>query len=157
MPFDPTSPVVGASVPDFTSPTYTLTADSGAPNGHSEQYAVTAKGGTQGAQVTLHSASSPFTVTMERPAQFKQLGAANPSTGVISSVPRNTYTIRLRKGVTVGTFNPKVTALIDCKFAIPAGADLTDTDNLRAMVSCFIGVLSENSDDIVETLETGIL
>jgi hypothetical protein len=155
MSFGPSSPVTGASQTGLTSPTYTLTADT-PPNYHSEQYAVTALGGTQ-TGVDSHSVSKPFTLTMERPAQFRQLGVANPITGVISNVPNNVYKIRCRKGVEVDSSqNPKV-AIAELKISVPAGSDSNDSASIRAMLSCLIGALDSDSTGIGDTCIDGVL
>lgn len=155
MAISPSSPLTGASQTGLTSPTYTLVEDVG-PNSHSVQYAVTALGGTQTGAVA-HTVSSPFTLTVERPAQFRQLGNPNPVTGVISNVPRNVYTVRVRKGTEPETDQPSATMLGEAKFAIPAGADSNDAVNIRAAVSAFIGLLNDQSDEIGDLLINGLL
>lgn len=152
---NPTSPLAGGSQTGFTSPTYTLAPDVG-PNASSEQWAVTATGGTQ-TGVTVHSVSSPFTLTVERPSQFKQLGKANPITGVVANVPRNVYTIRVRKGVDVLAGQPIVPALGEVKLHIPAGADTADANNVRALISCLVGALNDLSTEIGDMSITGVL
>lgn len=155
MSFGPSSPVTGASQTGLTTPTYTLTEDVG-PNSHSEQYAVTALGGTQ-TGVEAHSVSKPFTVTCERPAQFRQLGTPNPVTGVISNVPMNVYKVRVRKGVEVdSTQTPKI-AMAELKISVPAGADSYDAESIRAMLSCLIGTLSGDSAGIGDLCIDGVL
>lgn len=155
MAFSPSSPLTGGAQTGLTSPTYTLTDDrSPTPNG--EQVAVTALGGTQ-SQVTTHSVSSPFTITMERPAQFKQLGTPNPSTGVISNVPRNVYKIRTRKGVAPAALQPNATMIIETTISVPAGADVFDAPNIRAALSAHIGCLNNQSAGIGDTVINGVL
>lgn len=155
MSFGPTSPVTGAPQTGLTGPTYTLTADT-PPNAHSEQYAVTALGGTQ-TGVDAHSVSSPFTLTMERPAQFRQLGTANPVTGVISNVPMNVYKLRVRKGVEVASDQSVKNAIAELKISIPAGADVNDSASVRALLSLFGGALWADSAGIGDVLIEGIL
>lgn len=155
MSFGPSSPVTGASQTGLTSPTYTLTADT-PPNAHSEQYAVTALGGTQ-TGVVAHTVSKPFTVTMERPANFRQIGTPNPVTGVISNVPNNVYKVRVRKGVEPSSGQPSKTMIAELRIAVPAGSDENDSANIRAAMSCLIGVLSSNSAGIGDVLIDGIL
>lgn len=155
MSFGPTSPLTGGAQTGLTSPTYTLTADV-SPNSHSEQYAVTALGGTQ-TGVEAHTVSSPFTITMERPAQFRQLGTPNPSTGVISNVPRNVYVLRTRKGVQPAADQPKVTMLVETKISVPAGADSYDAASVRAALSAHFGTISDGSSDIGDICIDGIL
>lgn len=155
MSFSPSSPVTGAPQTGLTSPTYTL-VEGGAPNARSTQFAVTALGGTQ-TGVEVHSVSAPFTLTMEAPAQFRQLGTPNPSTGVISSVPRNVYTIRVRKGVQVAADQPYAVAMGELKLSIPAGADSYDPESVRAMVSLLFGACWSDSADIGQVLIDGLV
>lgn len=155
MSFGPSSPVTGSSQTGLTSPTYTLTADT-PPNAHSEQYAVTALGGTQ-TGVDAHSVSKPFTLTMERPANFKMIGVPNPATGVISNIAMNVYKIRARKGVIPATDQPSKTALAEVRIAIPAGADENDSSSVRAMLSLLFGALYSDSAGIGDVTIDGIL
>jgi hypothetical protein len=150
-----TSPVTGAAQTGFTSPTYTLTADT-APDVNGKQYAVTALGGTQ-VGVTAHSVASPFTITFVRPKVFRNLGKANPTTGVVKDVPRNTYKAIIRKGVTPlagQTYqNLQVTVTMD----VPAGSDTADPANVRAALSLAFGALWQQPAGIGDTLISGIL
>lgn len=149
------SPVTGGAQTGFTAPTYTHVVDV-APDVNGKQYAVTALGGTQ-AGVTIHSQSSPFTVTYVRPKSFKPLGTPNPVTGVISSVPKNSHVFIVRKGVTVlAGYTPQV-ALIRCQIDIPSGADTVDPANLRAMISMLVGALNSLSAGVGDTVVTGVL
>lgn len=149
------NPIVGAAVTGLTSPTYTTTEDV-APNSHGEQIAVTTLGGTQ-TGVVDHSVSSPFTLTWERPANLKQVGLVNPVTGELGSVPMNVYTLRVRKGmVPLAGQSPRV-ARFEGKFYIPAGADEAAIADIRALASILGGVFDTAGDEIVNTLETGVL
>lgn len=140
MSFSPTSPVIGATVTGLTSPTYTLVEDT-PPNSHSQQWAVSALGGTQSG-VEVHSVSSPFTITWERPAQFRSLGVVNPVTGRLGAVPRNVYKIRCRKGVEPLSGQAFVNAQAELSISVPAGADVADPESVRAMLSAFFGFLA---------------
>lgn len=155
MSFGSSSPVTGAAMTGLTTPTYTLTADT-PPNSNSEQYAITALGGTQ-TNVVAHSVSQPFTLTMERPAQFRQLGTPSPVTGVISNVPVNVYKVRTRKGVSVAADQPVKNLLIETKISVPAGADTYDAANIRAALSCHFGTLWGDSSGIGQVPIDGIL
>lgn len=150
-----TNPVVGASVTGLTSPTYTHSSDA-APNAHSDQVAVTALGGTQGS-ASAHSVSSPFTITVERPANLKQVGQVNPITGALGNVPMNVYTVRTRKGMVPLSGQAARVGRLESKFYIPAGADTAAADDVRAALSAHIGALSDLSADIGTLLETGVL
>lgn len=151
-----TSPVTGATVTGFTSPTYTLTADS-APNAHSKQWAVTALGGTQPGSVDVHSISAPFTLTVERPANFRGVGTPNPVTGVLGVQPRNVFKIRMRKGML--PLSGQADQISNCEFRIPipAGADSADPENIRALISMAAGVLYGDADEIAQALIDGLV
>jgi hypothetical protein len=99
MSFTLTSPITGGAQTGFTSPTYTIATDT-APSNTGKQYAVSAIGGTQTGVDAASSPSRPFTVTLSRPAVLRQLPAVDPLTGVLRNVPKNSYKILVRKGVT---------------------------------------------------------
>lgn len=149
-----TSPVTGSAQTGFTAPTYTHSADI-APTVFGKQYAVTALGGTQ-TGVTVHGASSPFTITFVRPTAFKVLGKPNPVTGVIKDVPRNTWKVILRKGVLPLAGQPYSVAVMNLSWDIPAGADTADPANLRAMASLLIGALTQVSAGLGDSAVSGI-
>lgn len=156
MSVTPTSPIVGAPMTGLTSPTYTLTEDT-PPNTHSIQYAVTTIGGTQ-TGVNGHAVSEPFTLTVERPNQLRSAGVANPTTGVISNVPNNVYKIRLRKGVDIDAndTNHRV-AMAEIKISVPAGSDVTDKKQLKAMLSALFGYCWADGLAVGDMLGDGIL
>lgn len=150
-----TSPVTGTAQTNLTSPTYTVVVDT-APGTNGKQWAVSALGGTQ-TGVRVHSASDPFTVTFERPVNVRQAPIANPVTGVVGNVPRNSYKYRVRKGVIPVTGqNPQV-MLSTGVFDVPAGADLADPANVRASTSLFIGALSQQSSGWGDTLNSAVI
>lgn len=153
--FNPSSPVTGGAQTGFTTPTYSFVSDV-APDSNGKQVAITALGGTQ-AGVTLHSVASPFTSTFVRPRTFKVLGQPNPVSGRIANVPRNTYKLLTRKGVTPLSGQPVVPAQMSTSIDIPAGSDLTDPANLRAMLSVHIGMLTQLSAELGNTVVTGIM
>lgn len=150
-----TNPVTGASVTGLTSPTYTHSEDA-APNSHSDQVAVTTLGGTQGS-ASAHSVSSPFTITVERPANLRQVGTPNPVSGVLGTVPRNVYKVRTRKGMVPLSGQAARTGILSSEFSIPAGADTASPDDIRAAISAHIGALSDLSDEIATLALTGVL
>lgn len=155
MAFNPSSPVTGSAQTGFTSPTYTLTADS-APDSNGKQYAVTAIGGTQ-AGVTTGSVSSPFTVTLWKPKSFKTLAPVDPSTGRLQAVPRNVWKLVARKGMVPLAGQAPVTALLRMEIDIPAGAEDASPAEIRALLSCVLGVLSQQSAGTGDTLISGIM
>lgn len=155
MSWSPDSSITGGTQTGLTSPTYTLVADV-APNANQKQHAVSALGGTQ-TNVRANSATDPFTVTFSKPASVKQLPAPNPVTGRYSNIPVNTYGIFIRKGVRVDSSNTQALAQVRLNIDVPAGSDVTDAINIRAMVSFLVGLLNEESDDLSDTLLTNVL
>lgn len=154
MTWAPTTPVTGAAQTGFTSPTYTLAADT-YPGVNGKQYAVTAVGGTQ-AGVRTHSVSDPFTIAGGRPTSLRSLPALNGNGGY-SSVPRNVYFQTVRKGVNIAANQPAQIAQMNIRWDVPAGSDSYDAANLRAMTSLGIGTASQQSAGIGDMLTTGIL
>lgn len=148
-----TTPITGGAQTGFTAPTYTIGADT-APDVNGKQVAVSALGGTQ-AGVTVHSVSSPFTVTMIKPKAFKSLAAVVPNTGLLPSVPKNSWKIIIRKGVTPLAGQPASIMLIKIDIDVPAGADTADAPNIRAAISAAIGALSQQSAGLGDTLVSG--
>lgn len=136
---NPATPIVGAPQTGFTSPTYTVTADK-APDVSGNQWAVTAIGGTQ-AGVSSHSIAKPFTLTVSRPLTYQVLGKPHPTTGLISSFPRNKLKFLVRKGVLVLAGQPNQVAMIRIEVEIPAGSETASPAELRAMFSCGAGLL----------------
>lgn len=154
--FSPSSPVTGSAQTGLTSPTYTLTADN-APSLYAKQYAITAIGGTQSG-VNTHTVGAPFTVTMFRAAKLKVPGTAN-SSGVVSSFPTNTHKIITRKSAAASSnsVNPQQTIIIRTEIVVPAGTDTVSPAEVRAALSCHIGVLNQQSAGIGDTAITGVL
>ncbi len=150
-----TSPITGTAQTGLTSPTYTLTSDT-FPGVNGKQWAVTALGGTQ-TGVTTHSATYPFTVAATRPLTYKVLGKPHPVTGLISSVPMNTYKVITRKSVIPLSGQPGRNMLVTTVIDVPAGADLADSANVRAALSAHIGALSQQSAGIGDTVALGVL
>jgi hypothetical protein len=150
-----TSPITGGAQTGFTSPTYTHVADI-APDINGRQVAVSALGGTQ-AGVVVHSVAAPFTITATRPKVFKVLGKPNPVTGLVKDVPMNQYTVLTRKGVLPLAAQPYQIAMVKTIITVPAGSDVADAANLRAMLSAHIGALNQQSAGTGDTVVSGIL
>jgi len=149
------SPITGAAVTGLTSPTYTLVADV-APVVYAKQYAVTALGGTQ-TGVDVHLASKPFTFTFFRPASLRTLPSVNPITGVLGAVPRNVYKLVVRKGAApLANQNPLV-MYCTISLDIPAGIDVYEPEDIRALVSSAAGAFWANASDISQSLLTGLI
>lgn len=149
------SPITGAAQTGLTSPTYTHVSDI-APDANGRQVAVTALGGTQ-TGVNAHSIACPFTITFVRPKVLKTLGKPNPVTGVISSVPRNTFKFICRKGVLPLAGQAYQTMNATLTIDVPAGADLADPANIRACLSALFGAVAQQSAGIGDTSVTGIV
>jgi hypothetical protein len=149
------SSLTGAAQTGFTSPAYTTTVDT-PPDVNSKQNAVTAISGTQ-TGVEVHAVSKPFTLTVTRPRNPAVLGKPNPTTGLISSVPFNTYKVLTRKGVLPLAGQPNAVMLIRTEIQIPAGADTADVANVRAALSAHIGLLSNQSAGVGDTVINGVL
>lgn len=156
MSFNLSSPVTGSAQTGFTSPTYTVVADT-APTSSGKQYAVSAIGGTQTGVDSSSSPSRPFTITLQRPPVLRSLSAVDPVTGVLRSVPRNTYKIIVRKGVTPLAGQSPVVLNATLTVDVPAGADLADAANIRAAMSLLIGSLNQISASAGDTLVTGVI
>jgi hypothetical protein len=156
MSFTLTSPITGGAQTGFTSPTYTIATDT-APSNTGKQYAVSAIGGTQAGVDTSSSPSKPFTVTLSRPPVLRALAPVDPVTGVLRSVPRNSFVINVRKGVTPLAGQAPVVLLAKLTIDVPAGADLADAANIRAAMSLLIGSLNSISASIGDTLVTGVI
>lgn len=150
-----TSPITGAAQTGFTSPTYTITADT-APSVAGKQWAVTALGGTQ-TSVRTHSVSDPFTVSVFRPLIFKVLDFVSTITGLKGKVPRNMWKLYTRKGVIPYSNAPAEIFPIETRFPVPAGADANDAANIRAALSAHIGALQQVAAGLGDSLVTGIL
>lgn len=150
-----TSPVTGLAQTGLTTPTYTIVADT-PPVSNSKQYAVTALGGTQ-TGVEAHALSQPFTIAVFRPAVPKTLGSPNPSTGVISNIPRNVSKTIVRKGVNVAADQAPVTAIFTLTCDVPAGADVYDPESIRAALSLMFGSFSQQSAGFGDSVVNGVL
>ncbi len=155
MAYAPTSPITGSTQTGLTSPTYTIAADSN-PDNNGKQYYVSALGGTQ-TGVLAHSVAARFTLAMFRPKTLKVLAPVNPVTGVLRSVPMNTYKAITRKGVLPLAGQSYKTAMLKSEFDIPAGSDLADPLSLRAMISAHIGLLTQISSALGDTVTTGTI
>jgi len=155
MSFTLTSPITGSAQTGLTTPTYTHVVDT-APDTNGKQVAVTALGGTQ-TGVDVSSVSRPFTLTFVKPKALKVLGSVNPVTGLIASVPSNTYKLITRKGVLPLAGQPSKTMLIETSISVPAGADTADIANVRAALSAHIGALTQQSAGIGDTAATGTM
>jgi hypothetical protein len=150
-----TSPITGGAQTGFTSPTYTVVTDV-APDINGKQVVVTALGGTQ-TGVRAHAVSDPFTITAFRPRAAKALGTPNPVTGRYGSIPKNTYTWVIRKGVNFAANQAPEMMIVRVSADIPAGSDAYDSANIRAAFSALVGVLNQQSAGIGDMGVNGVL
>jgi hypothetical protein len=127
-----------------------------APDINGKQVAVTALGGTQ-TGVRAHAVSDPFTLTVFRPRNPKGLQTPNPVTGRYGSVPKNTYTVVIRKGVNFAANQAPEVALIRISMDIHAGADAYDSANIRAALSAGFGLIAQQSAGIGDLTVNGVL
>lgn len=155
MTFALTSPITGATVTGFTNPTYTLTADT-APDVNGKQWTVSALGGTQ-TDVDAHSIAQPFTIAAWKPRFYKVLGKAHPVTGLVSSVPMNTFKVVARKGVLPLSGQPNAIATATLILDVPAGSDAADPANLKALISAVVGAASQQSAGLSDLVINGVL
>jgi hypothetical protein len=150
------SPITGLAQTGFATPTYTVATDTAPAGNPGKQVVVTALGGTQ-TGVTVHSVQSPFTINFTRPANLRTLGAANPVTGVISSIPSNVYKVIGRKGVTPASGLPARTATCEVIVTVPSGADSFDAPNIRALLSATLGAASQQVSGFGDMCVNGVL
>lgn len=155
MTFTVTSPITGATQTGFTTPTYTVLADT-PPSINAKQFVVSALGGTQ-AGVIPHSVSAPFSIAMFRPQNPQVLAPVNPVTGVLMRVPMNTYKVITRKGVLPLLGQAYKNMLITTVIEVPAGSDQADPANVRAALAAHIGALSQQSAGVGDTAINGVL
>lgn len=155
MSFAPASPITGAAMTGFTSPTYTFVSDT-APSVFGKQYAVTALGGTQ-TGVDVNTVSKPFTFTFFRPAVLRSLPQANPVTGIIKNVPMNTYKLVSRKGMSPALSQNPITARITTVIEVPAGAESYEPEEVKAMLSLHCAVLYGQAGGIADTVASGVV
>jgi hypothetical protein len=149
------SPVTGGAQTGLTSPTYTVVADK-APDVNSDQYAVTALGGTQ-TNVRTHTVSDPFTISVSKPKNPRVLPSPNPVTGKYGDVPFNRTSILVRKGLNFAANNAPLVGYVRIYIDVPAGADAYDAANVRAMLSLAIGEVYTQSAGIGDSAVTGVI
>jgi len=152
----PSSPVTGGAQTGFTSPTYTLTADTVPPGANAKQWAVTGLGGTQ-TGATVHSVSKPFTLAFFKPVSLNMLPQAQVTSGVIKNIRNNVYKLITRKGAIPAANQVPALALIKTEISIPAGTDTFEPAELRAALSAHIGMLSQISAGIGDTATSGVM
>jgi hypothetical protein len=155
MTWSPDSSITGAAQTGLTSPTFTIASDL-APDANSRQYVVTSLGGTQ-TGVRASSAGDPFTATIRKDKVYKALPARNPVNGAYGNVPMNKTELLVRKGVYIDSDNTIRNANLRVIAELPAGSEVTDSANIRALASFALGLLAEESADYGDSLVTGII
>ncbi len=156
MTWSPDGTITGAAQTNLTSPTYTIGNDL-APDSNSRQYVVTALGGTQ-TDVRTSSAGDPFTITIKKDRTYKSLPSRNPSTGAYAGpIPKNKIEILARKGVHVDSDDNLSVAHLRVIAELPAGSEVNDAPNIRAMCSALLGLLAEESADYGDSLITSVI
>lgn len=146
--------ITGSAQTGFTTPGYTVTADT-APDNNGKQWAITALSGTQ-ANVDVHAGSKPFTVTFYKPKSYRSLGQPNPVSGVVANVPNNQFGLIVRKGVVPLAGQASRIATMRVTWDIPAGSDTAEPEDIRALVSAGIGALTQLSAGIGDTLVSNV-
>lgn len=131
---DITTTVTGVVIGGFTAPTYTLSLDT-PPTINSRRSIVTGLGGTQ-TGVRSHAPTDPFDITVSKPLRSLPLPRTNPTSGAVpSSVGRNRYDTRFRKGTIPLVGQSPQTSEILITENIVAGAEVNDKPNLYALWS----------------------
>lgn len=150
-----TTPITGGAQTGFTAPTYTVVADV-APDISGKQVVVTALGGTQ-TGVRAHAVSDPFSITVFRPKVSRALPPVNPVTGRYGTIPKNSYTWIIRKGVNCAANQAPEFMQVRCSIDVPAGSDAYDSANVRAAISALVGVLTQQSAGLGDLLVNGVI
>jgi hypothetical protein len=115
---------------------------------------VTAIGGTQ-TNVRASTAGDPFTVLV-RKFPYRALPARNPTTGLYGNIPRNKVEFLFRKGMKVDSAGLIIPGDMRVSLSIPAGAEINDAPNIRAMVCFALGLFNEEAEDIAESVISGV-
>jgi len=153
MTWSPDASITGGTITGFTTPTFTMVDDT-PPAINAKQKTVSAIS-SQGS-ATANTVNVPFTETFYKPAALKAVPAPNPVTGLRGSIPNNQYKLIVRKGGDAATGVP-VTLIARLTIDVPAGMETQSPDQVKSFVSFLVGLLNEESQDLAETLITGVL
>lgn len=148
------SPISGALVSGFTTPSFTVAVDT-PPNAFSRQWYVSAVSGATG--VEAHTVSKPFTVTFFRPQTLTRAPQPNALTGVIVPSGTNGYRVLTRKGTLVGANSSVRNINVETRIPVPAGAETYAIQDVKAALSLHIAALEQYLDGLVTTVQTGSL
>lgn len=154
MTWSPDGTATGGAQLGLTTPTYTYTTDV-APAANARQYVVTTLGGTQ-TGVRTHTAGDPFSLRVTR-QPYKALPAKLQNGMYAGNVPLNKTEWLLKKGLKIDSSGTIRAGYWRVSAEIPAGAESNDDINIQAMTSFIIGILSEESADVGETIKTGVI
>lgn len=149
-----TGTIAGTAVSSAPTPVFTATEDSSAGPNFRRWYITS----TATSNASAHSVSKPFYIELHRPAVFKPAPQFDQTgTRIVSGpVGRNTYKIRIIKGVDAASNVPAI-CLFEGTFQVPSGADVSDPGNVRAVLSLLGGLINEDSANLAETFVTGLL
>jgi len=151
-----TGVITGAAITGFTTPTYTLSADT-APNGNTLSAYVSVIGGTQ-TGVLAHSYSTPFTRSVTRPSSFRSFASAvlNGVTGQYSKVPYNEFKTLTRKAAAYATNQYAVNEKRET-LRLYANTETFDLPNVKALLSFSSGYSVQDINNYVTLVTTGSL
>lgn len=137
--------------------TITATPDT-APQYNGKQYSLNASALTGlGGSAVPHSLSTPHTVNMTRPLNYRLLPSVNPVTGVLRNVPKNTFTIIHRKSLVPLTGQSPALGIIRTSIELPAGCETADLANLKAFMQADLSMRVDQRNGITDVLVTGSL
>ncbi len=147
--------VTGDTMGVFTTPGYTVTADTPPPGVKGKQYAISALTGTQ-TGVEANAIGEPFSFTYSGPVSPKGVGALSSATGRPLVTPRNTHKCITRKGVEVvtGYFVPMN---ITTTFDVPAGSEIKDSESIRAAINLHVNAMKQIVSGLGDTIVTGVI
>lgn len=160
MSLSPNATVTGGAQTGFTSPTFTIAADT-PPESNAKQWYVSALGGTQ-TGASAHAGASPFTVAFFRPKSFRRPATPNGvlsiSGGANGVKGKNTFKLIVRKGVFAYDTNYRDGLLMaTLSVDVPVGSESMSKDDIRSAISCLIGFLNGNSAAIGDSIIDGTL
>lgn len=159
MAYNPSGVITGSAQTGLTSPTYTVAAAQ-APTQLGKQVYVSALGGTQ-TGVEVHSGSRRFLANFVVPASWKTQREGNMSgslgavTGAMIMSGFNTFNLLVLKGCAVDSIGNVRDMRVRLQVDLPVGADAFDPESVRAAMSFLVGLLSNQSAGIGDTLITG--
>jgi len=147
--------VTASAVPGATSLVFVESADSFAHGKFDLQFKYDSFTGTLSGLVG-NTKVTPFTSSLTLPSVYQKAPTQNAITGVYSKPKTNTYKFVHRKAVAVTPGGAQTeTAIVRITYELPAGCELHDAPNLKALVGLVGGFHSLHSTDIANLLLTG--